>query len=81
VKADFLGFRELVRPGGLVAFHDIVPDHGARFGRSTPFWAGGVPGFWREVREHYPHREFVRDPEQDAFGIGVLEFEPSVEFA
>ena len=26
-KADWLSYAPLVRPGGLIAFHDIVPDH------------------------------------------------------
>jgi len=74
--SDFEQYRGLVRPGGLIAFHDIVPDYGERFGRPTPYWSGGVPRLWSELRERHPHREFVRDPEQDAFGIGVLEYEP-----
>lgn len=74
VRHDFLSYRGLVRPGGLIAFHDIVPDHGG-----TPNWAGGVPQLWSELRDLYPSREFVRDPRQDAFGIGVIEWAPEVE--
>jgi predicted O-methyltransferase YrrM len=76
VRDDFLRFKELVRPGGLIAFHDIVDDFGTRYGRSSGKWAGGVPQLWRELRELYAHREFVHDPEQDGFGIGVLEWDP-----
>jgi predicted O-methyltransferase YrrM len=78
VRSDFVRFRELVRPGGLVAFHDIVEDYGTRFGTPTAMWAGGVPRLWRELRDGYAHREFVRDPEQDALGIGVIEYDPRV---
>jgi predicted O-methyltransferase YrrM len=80
VRRDFLSYRRLVRPGGLIAFHDIVPDHGERHSRHTHNWAGGVPTLWREVREAYTSREFVRDQEQDAFGIGVIEYSPEVAF-
>jgi predicted O-methyltransferase YrrM len=78
VRADFLRYRDLVRPGGLIVFHDIVEDYGSRYGRSSGLWAGGVPRLWRELRDSYPHREFVRDPEQDAYGIGVIDWDPEV---
>src|SRR5262249_36878149 len=35
VREDFARYSPLVRPGGIVAFHDIVPDHGQRFGTPT----------------------------------------------
>ncbi len=44
-------YSPLVRPGGLIAFHDIVPDHYARFGKPTSADAGGVPKFWTELKE------------------------------
>jgi predicted O-methyltransferase YrrM len=70
-RADYLAYRELVRHGGLIAFHDIVPDRG------RAYWAGGVPQLWAELREHAGTTyEFVRDRSQDAFGIGVVEHEP-----
>jgi cephalosporin hydroxylase len=71
VRTDFLQYRHLVAPGGLIAFHDIVQDHG------LDFWSGGVPPLWREIRQHFSHWEFVDDPNQDAFGIGVIEHDPS----
>ena len=67
-KADFLDYRGLVRPGGLIAFHDIVPDQG-----HDEVWSGDVPKLWREVRDEYRHWEFVAEPDQAGFGIGVLE--------
>jgi len=65
-KRDFELYRDIVAPGGLVAFHDIVS--------GTPEKVGGVPAVWRELREQYRHTEFVRDWNQGGFGIGVLYF-------
>jgi cephalosporin hydroxylase len=72
VKRDFLLYSRLVREGGLIMFHDIVPDHFSRYGRPGPRRAGDVPRFWNLLSPHYRHREFVRDPEQDGLGLGLL---------
>lgn len=75
VKADFEGYYDLVRPGGLIAFHDIVPDEFARTGHRDPnslCYGGGVHQLWRELRDKFPHREFVDSWDQNGFGIGVL---------
>jgi cephalosporin hydroxylase len=72
VRRDFETYGPLVRPGGVVAFHDIVEDNETRYGVITGGWSGGVPQFWREVREGYEHAEFVQSHHQDACGIGVL---------
>ena len=72
LKRDFLLYSQLVREGGLIMFHDIVPDHGSRFGRPTSNCAGDVPLFWNQLKPHFRHREFVRDPEQDGLGLGLL---------
>jgi cephalosporin hydroxylase len=69
---DFVNYRTLVRPGGLIAFHDIVPDHSMRFGTVTAGYAGDVPQLWVDLREHFDHQEFIADPTQDGRGIGVL---------
>jgi predicted O-methyltransferase YrrM len=72
VRADFELYAPLVRPGGLIAFHDIVPDYRTRYGRDTGRYAGDVPRFWREIRDRFAEtREFVADPHQDGLGIGV----------
>lgn len=63
VKRDFDLYRDLVAPGGMIAFHDIVPD--ARF---------GVARFWGEIKDRYPHKEFVKDWKQVGYGLGVLFF-------
>jgi cephalosporin hydroxylase len=73
VAQDFEMFAPLVRPGGVVAFHDIVADVRARRGEPTLRDSGGVPQFWQELRGRYPdHREFIDDPEQDGCGIGMI---------
>ena len=73
VKSDFENYSQLVREGGVIAFHDIVPDARQRFGLETPSDSGGVPKFWAELKaKHSDWKEFVSDPDQDGFGIGAL---------
>jgi predicted O-methyltransferase YrrM len=72
VKRDFEMFAPLVRPGGIVAFHDILP-HPEESGCE-------VDKFWAEVKSEFPHRELVQDAEQGWAGIGVL-FMPEVAAA
>ena len=72
VRRDFENYAPLVRPGGIVALHDIVEDNGARYGVITGGWAGGVPRFWSELKQAHEHAEFVHDRAQDACGIGVV---------
>jgi len=75
VRQDFLAFAPLVREGGIIAFHDIVPDHKTRFGIDTGQYTGGVPQFWAQVRTLYTStEEFIGDPGQDGYGIGILEW-------
>jgi len=69
---DFKNYAPLVKPGGLIAFHDIVEDNETRYGIVTGGWAGGVPRFWDEIKKDYEHTEFINDPQQDGSGIGVL---------
>ena len=64
VRGDFAGYAELVRPGGIVALHDIHPH--------SRGWGGEVPRFWNEIRERYRHTELIANPAQDGYGIGVL---------
>jgi predicted O-methyltransferase YrrM len=72
VRDDFERYAPFVRPGGLVAFHDIVPDHRTRYGRNTGRYSGDVPKFWQEIRGTFPRTwEFIADPGQDGLGIGV----------
>lgn len=64
VRHDFEMYGPLVRKGGVIAFHDIVD--------GRPDLGGGVPAFWRDVKSRYRHDEFVQDPRQGGWGIGVL---------
>lgn len=72
VKKDFMTYSRLVRKGGWIAFHDIVPDYRTRYGFRTSVGTGEVPKFWGEVKRNYEHFEIVGSPSQDGFGIGVL---------
>jgi predicted O-methyltransferase YrrM len=74
VKHDYRTYGAHVRPGGIVAFHDIVPDFKSRYGVDTGTHAGGVPEFWAQLkRERLRLDEFVDHRLQDGLGIGVLE--------
>jgi predicted O-methyltransferase YrrM len=72
VKTDFTHYSPLVRPGGLIVFHDIVPDLGARCGTPTGHYTGGVPVFWEEIKAQHPTSELIEDPQQDGYGIGIV---------
>lgn len=63
VRSDFELYSDLVRPDGLIAFHDIVD--------GRPDLVGGVPRFWRSVKTDGA-LELVEDPDQGGWGIGVL---------
>ncbi len=64
VRRDFELYVPLVRPGGLVALHDIVDGP-----EST---VGGVPRFWREIRSTLRDpAEIVQSRDQGGYGIGV----------
>jgi len=77
VSQDFERYRRLVRTGGLIAFHDIMPDSRSRGGPDTGTDAGGVPKFWRELMTRYPGKTtaIIEREDQDACGIGVLRVE------
>lgn len=73
VSGDFEMYAPFVRHGGIIAFHDIVPDHHTRYGIMTARFSGQVPEFWAEMkREFTTCTEFIEDPVQDGYGIGML---------
>ena len=73
VAADFRLYTPLVRPGGLVVLHDIVPDFRTRYGVETSSDTGGVPCFWEQVKgAGVEVMEIIEDEAQDGYGIGVL---------
>lgn len=62
-ELDWDLYRPLVRPGGMVAFHDIVPGPEHAVGR--------VPEFWQQIRGE-TYTEIVADWNQGGYGFGVL---------
>jgi SAM-dependent methyltransferase len=75
VVNDFISYYDMVRPGGLIALHDIAPDEFGRFGRRSPectSYGGEVYLLWRRLRERFPHQEFVQSWDQYGYGIGVI---------
>lgn len=62
VRRDFDLWTQLMAPGGIVAFHDIV---------DGPRTGGGVHRFWNEL--HYDQKvTFLTDPPADWGGIGAV---------
>ena len=59
IKKDFEMYSPLVRKGGIIAFHDIVPS-----GYPT------VYKFWNEVK--YEYLEIVKDRNQNCYSIGII---------
>jgi predicted O-methyltransferase YrrM len=60
IKHDFEFYSPLVRPGGIVAFHDIAPNE-----------EGGGSKFWNEIKHNFKYKEILKSPE-GLMGIGVL---------
>jgi cephalosporin hydroxylase len=65
VKADFNMYSSLVRPGGLIIFHDISL-HEAKHDCH-------VDELWAELKVRFPHVEIIQDRNQGWAGIGVLQ--------
>lgn len=64
VEADYNDYKEFVRPGGLIAFHDIV--------EKQPFPTNQVYHLWKRIKIGANVEEFISDPDQCGFGIGLL---------
>jgi predicted O-methyltransferase YrrM len=64
VKLDFFNYRSLVRPRGLIIFHDILDN---KFDQDIK-----VAPFWRELKKLYATEEIVESYDQGVFGIGVM---------
>lgn len=64
VKADYRLYSPFVAPGGLIAFHDIVP--------ASKEFGFGVAEFWQELKKTESTQEFVADWKQGGFGIGLV---------
>jgi len=65
VKEDFDVYSKFLNKNAFVAFHDIVsdkaevPDH-------------FVSVFWNDIKSNYKYKEFIKDPNQNKLGLGVL---------
>jgi predicted O-methyltransferase YrrM len=68
VKRDFELYASLVRPGGLIALHDILPDSGDPAGPIS----GEVPRFWAELRGAHDTEELVHGAPGQGLGIGLV---------
>lgn len=53
VKSDFYDYKDLVRPGGIGAFHAIL--------KNQPVAGNQVYNFWESIKHQYKHEEFVDD--------------------
>jgi predicted O-methyltransferase YrrM len=60
VKADFEMYSPFVRPGGVIAFHDI------NYPRCD------VPRFWSEISPRYRSKAIIHKQGPDGMGIGVI---------
>jgi predicted O-methyltransferase YrrM len=65
VQQDFEMYGPLVRPGGLVAFHDV---------RASARWPQfGSPAFWAAIKSRHDAHEYVAEPRPgEGMGIGVI---------
>jgi len=65
VKADFFNYGPMVRKGGIIAFHDILPH--------PDLEDIEVDRFWKEIRERYRTREIIGpDTYKRRIGIGIV---------
>ncbi|WXG42746.1 MAG: class I SAM-dependent methyltransferase [Promethearchaeati archaeon SRVP18_Atabeyarchaeia-1] len=68
VKKDFEMYSPLVRRGGIVAFHDILPHDKLH----DPMKEIGVDRFWRRLKDNHRCLEIVKNRRQGWAGIGIL---------
>jgi predicted O-methyltransferase YrrM len=60
IRHDFETYSTLVRPGGIIAFHDIASNE-----------EGGGNKFWNEIKHNFTHKEILKS-DKGLMGIGVL---------
>ena len=74
VKRDYEMYQSLVRHGGVIAFHDIVPPNpnGPTPRNDDDLQGGEVSEFWFELRASHEAFEFVEDWHSGRFGIGAI---------
>ncbi|SRX75619.1 class I SAM-dependent methyltransferase [Aequorivita antarctica] len=66
VKSDFEMYKPLVKPGGLIGFHDIVD---TEYHHNLNCY---VDKLWNEIKGDYEYIEFIQNHTQNKYGIGVL---------
>lgn len=65
VEADYRDYHHLVKPGGIIAFHDIV--------ENQPIETNQVYYFWQRLKKEVPvTQEFINNNQQCGFGIGIV---------
>ncbi|MEM2703892.1 MAG: class I SAM-dependent methyltransferase, partial [Candidatus Bathyarchaeia archaeon] len=64
VKKDFIMYSSLVRKGGIVVFHDLLP-----LSRNRE-----VNKFWEEIKSRFTYMEIINESPPKC-GIGVLFFD------
>jgi len=64
VTRDFELWKSLVKPGGHILFHDIIPHKTIK--------SCQVDILWNRIRQEYPSQEIVTDYDQGWGGIGIL---------
>ncbi|HUL01246.1 MAG TPA: class I SAM-dependent methyltransferase [Nitrospirota bacterium] len=64
VTADYNDYKDFVGPGGIIAFHDIV--------KEQPLESNQVFHLWERIKQGAETVEFVEDPKQCGFGIGIV---------
>jgi predicted O-methyltransferase YrrM len=63
-RQDFEDYAPFVRPGGLIALHDIRPDERG--------WSGEVHRVWPELAARFNGEELVDESGPSGYGIGLL---------
>jgi len=64
VRSDYDMYSALVKPGGTIVFHDICV--------ARPEYNCHVDKFLNELKKGREHWEFIENPDQGAYGIGVI---------
>jgi predicted O-methyltransferase YrrM len=65
VRSDFERYSRFVKPGGIIAFHDIQP--------GLENLGVAVSRFWRETSLPGTRKEFIENRSQISYGIGALQ--------
>ncbi len=63
VRSDYEMYSPLVKPGGTIIFHDICI-HRVEFDCH-------VDEFWNKLKQGREYWEFIENPKQGVYGIGV----------